>query len=95
MNFPIQPNLINFIVWDELTQFNLTGDHKSFWIPGDFDSNKYTYATFKISEVDAWKLPMLSFGKRKDYIPDQYAVQTPLMLKLMTVYTLIYIKPHW
>ncbi|MDQ6764030.1 MAG: glycoside hydrolase family 97 protein [Bacteroidota bacterium] len=79
--FPVQPNLSNFVVSDELTQFNLSGDHKAFWIPGDFDSNEYAYTTSKISEVDAWKMPMLSFGKRKNNIPDQYAVQTPLMLK--------------
>ncbi len=79
--FPVQPSLTNFIILDELTQFNLTGNHKAFWIPGDFDSNEYTYTTSKISEVDAWKLPMLSFGKREHNIPDQHAVQTPLMMK--------------
>ncbi len=79
--FPIQPKLTNFIVTNELTQFNLTGDHKAFWIPGDFDSNEYTYTTSKVSEVDAWKLSILSFGNKADNIPDQYAVQTPLMLK--------------
>ncbi len=79
--FPVQPNLANFIVSDEITQFNLSGDHKAFWIAGDFDSNEYAYTTSKISEVDAWKMPMLSFGKRENNIPDQYAVQTPLMLK--------------
>ena len=79
--FPIQPNLANFVVADEVTQFNLSGDHKAFWIPGDYDSNEYAYTTSKISEVDAWKMPMLSFGERKYNIPDQYAVQTPLMLK--------------
>ncbi|MEP6712808.1 MAG: glycoside hydrolase family 97 protein [Ferruginibacter sp.] len=79
--FPLQPNLKFFVVSNELTEFNLTGDHKAFWIPGDFDSNEYTYTTSKISEVDAWKLPMLSFGNKADNIPDQFAVQTPLMLK--------------
>ena len=79
--FPVQHNLSNFVVSDELTQFNLSGDHKAFWIPGDFDSNEYAYTTSKISEVDAWKMPMLSFGKKENNIPDEYAVQTPLMLK--------------
>ncbi len=79
--FPVQHNLTNFVVARELTQFNLTGDHKTFWIPGDFNSNEYAYTTSKISEVDAWKTPMLSFGKRENNIPDQYAVQTPLMMK--------------
>ena len=79
--FPLQPLLKNFIVSDERTQFNLTGDHKTFWIPGDYDENEYAYTTSKLSEVDAWKMPMLSFGKRSNNIPDQYAVQTPLMMK--------------
>ena len=79
--FPIQPNLKYITITNELTQFNLTGDHKTFWIPGDYDSNEYPYTTSKISEVDAWKLSILSFGTRANNIPDEYAVQTPLMMK--------------
>ena len=79
--FPLQPNLKYFIVSREETGFNLTGDHKTFWIPGDFDSNEYAYTTSKLSEVDAWKAPMISSGNIKTNIPDQYAVQTPLMMK--------------
>ena len=79
--FPLQPALKYITVNNELTQFNLTGDHKTFWIPGDHDSNEYPYTTSKISEVDASKIPILSFGKRAENIPDEYAVQTPLMMK--------------
>ncbi len=79
--FSVQPKLKYFIVSNEETEFNLTGDHKAFWIPGDFDSNEYLYTTSKLSEVDAWKLPMLSFGNKAENIPDQNAVQTPLMMK--------------
>ncbi|WP_069659901.1 glycoside hydrolase family 97 protein [Arcticibacter eurypsychrophilus] len=79
--FPKQANLQFFVISRELTAFNLTGDHKAFWIPGDYDSNEYHYATSKISEVDAWKQPLISKGKLNKNIPDQYAVQTPLMLK--------------
>jgi glucan 1,4-alpha-glucosidase len=79
--FPLQTQLKFFIVSKEETEFNLTGDHKTFWIPGDYDSNEYLYTTSKLSEVDAWKMPMISVGKRSENIPDQYAVQTPLMMK--------------
>ncbi|MET0466534.1 MAG: glycoside hydrolase family 97 protein [Chitinophagaceae bacterium] len=79
--FPVQPSLKFFVLENELTEFHLTGDHKAFWIPGDFDSNEYLYTTSKLSEVDAWKFPMLSFGKKEENMPDQHAVQTPLMLK--------------
>jgi len=79
--FPTQPNLTYFIILSEATQFNLTGDHKTFWIPGDYDTNEQLYTTSKLSEVDAWKSDMVSNGGRALNVPDQYAVQTPLMMK--------------
>mgnify|MGYP003575468307 CR=1 FL=1 len=79
--FPSQPNLKHFTIWQELTEFNVAEDHKAFWIAGDYDSNEYPYTFSKLSEVDAWKIPMISYGKREENIPDQNAVQTPLMLK--------------
>lgn len=79
--FPLQPNLKYFIVSDESTAFNLTGDHKAFWIPGDYDSNEYLYTTSKLSEVNAWKFPLISYNTTAINAPDQYAVQTPLMMK--------------
>ena len=79
--FPLQPNLKYFIISDERTQFNLTGDHKTFWIPGDYDENEYAYTTSRLSEVDAWKPAILSNNPREVNEPDQFAVQTPLMMK--------------
>jgi len=79
--FPRQPDLKYFIITDETTGFNLTGNHKTFWMPGDYDSNEYPYTTSVLSEVDGWKLPIMSSEPRSIYQPDQYAVQTPLMMK--------------
>jgi hypothetical protein len=79
--FPLQSSLKFFTVNDELTEFNVTADHKAFWIPADYDSNEYPYTTSKLSEVNAWKFPIISSGTYQTNIPDQYAVQTPLMLK--------------
>lgn len=79
--FPVQRGLKYFIISREKTAFNLTGDHKSFWIPGDYDSNEYSYTTSKLSEIDTWKIPLISTGKNAENRPDKYAVQTPLMLK--------------
>src|SRR5882724_10647201 len=50
--FPKQPGAAYFIIKDEYTRFNLTGDHTCFWIPGDFDTNEYLYSTSKVSEID-------------------------------------------
>jgi len=79
--FPQQPGLKYFIVADELTEFSLTGDHKTFWIPGDYDTNEYRYATSPLSEVDAWKVMKAATDIAVRVTPDQYAVQTPLMMK--------------
>src|SRR5574338_236141 len=78
--FPVQDNLKYFTVIEENTQFALTGDHKSFWIPGDYDSQEYTYTTSLLSEVHSGK------GKSADEIsvksnPGDNFVQTPLMMK--------------
>ncbi|MEO8232998.1 MAG: glycoside hydrolase family 97 N-terminal domain-containing protein [Ignavibacteriota bacterium] len=51
--FPKQDNLTYFTVLEENTEFNLTGDHKTFWIPGDYDSQEYTYTTSLLSEVNS------------------------------------------
>ncbi len=78
--FPKQPNLNYFIISDELSQFNLTGNHKAFWIPGDFDSQEYAYNETLLSEVDNEKLD-LNNGIGVKSIAAKYAVQSPLMMK--------------
>lgn len=79
--FPDQPNLKYFIVSDEITEFALTGDHKTFWIPGDYDTNEYPYSTTKISEIDNRSVVNSSDDIAVKVCPDRYAVQTPLMMK--------------
>ncbi|NBL64238.1 glycoside hydrolase family 97 protein [Flavobacterium sp. NST-5] len=78
--FPKQPHLNYFIVKDEETHFNLTGDHKTFWIPGDFDSQEYNFNETKISEIDNNKLN-LNNGISVKSLAGRYTVQTPLMMK--------------
>ncbi|MET3129616.1 hypothetical protein ABID42_004742 [Arcicella rosea] len=79
--FPEQANFKHFIVADELTQFNLAGNNKTFWIPGDYDTNEYLYNATKFSEIHA--LPASNKEKDialKSVIGDNF-VQTPLMMK--------------
>ncbi|MGH7237615.1 MAG: glycoside hydrolase family 97 catalytic domain-containing protein, partial [Candidatus Saccharimonadales bacterium] len=79
--FPYQHNLKYFIVSDELTEFSLTGDNKTFWIPGDYDSNEYPYTVSPISKVDASVLAKSETDIAVRDVPDKYGVQTPLMMK--------------
>lgn len=78
--FPEQRHLAYFVLSDERTEFNLAGDHTAFWIPGDYDTNEYTYATSKLSEVDAAGAHAFQEIAAKTPIGAN-AVQTPLMMK--------------
>jgi hypothetical protein len=78
--FPRQTNLGYFIVSDEKTEFNLTGDHLAWWIPGDYDTNEYDYVASPLSKVDATRgQNMFEIAVRSIIAPN--AVQTPLMMK--------------
>lgn len=79
--FPTQDKFKHFIVAEEQTQFNLAGDHKAFWIPGDYDTNEYLYNTTALSQINA----VAAAQKEKDIalqaVIGTNTVQTPLMLK--------------
>lgn len=78
--FPAQENLTYFNIAEENTQFALTGNHKTFWIPGDYDSQEYTYTTSLLSEIDAGKGANFDDIIVKSF-PGNDVVQTPLMMK--------------
>lgn len=78
--FPKQKNLNYFIISDEKSQFNLAGNHKVFWIPGDYDSQEYAYNETKLSEIDNSKLD-LNNGIGVKTIASSFRVQSPLMMK--------------
>ncbi|HTD92287.1 MAG TPA: glycoside hydrolase family 97 protein [Chitinophagaceae bacterium] len=80
-NFPAQPTLNYFIVTDELTHFNMAGDHKAFWIPGDYDSNEYPYTTSALSGINNKALVNRSTDIAVRTVTDSTSVQTPLMMK--------------
>jgi hypothetical protein len=79
--FPKQKNLTHFIIGNELTEFKMSGDHKAFWIPGDYDTNEYSYNTTKLSAIES----IVAAGKEKDIavvsLIGPTSVQTPLMMK--------------
>lgn len=49
--FPVQSNLRHFTLKEELTEFQLAGNHKAFWIPADYDTNEFQITTSRLSEV--------------------------------------------
>jgi glucan 1,4-alpha-glucosidase len=51
--FPEQPNMDEVFIAEENTFFNLNGNHKCWWIPGDWDIYEHLYNTTRFSEIDA------------------------------------------
>jgi hypothetical protein len=79
-DFPKQPELAYFVVKEERTQFALAGDHKAFWLPGDYDTQEYSTTTSKLSEVRGlMKTAVTPNSSQTTFSPT--GVQTPLMLK--------------
>lgn len=79
-SFPQQPLLNHFIIAEELTRFGMTGNHKTFWIPGDYDTNEFAYYTTNLDQVDATGGGAAQEIHAKTFF-DKNAVQTPLMMK--------------
>ncbi|WP_044518037.1 glycoside hydrolase family 97 protein [Hymenobacter sp. DG25B] len=78
--FPRQPKLDYFTIKEERTQFALAGDHKAFWLPGDYDTQEYSTVTSKLSEVRGlMKSAVTGNASQTPFSPT--GVQTPLMLK--------------
>ena len=77
---PEQPTMNYLTVKDELTEFNLTGDHKTFCIPGDYDTNEFAYTTAPLSGI---REGMEKNLRKKGYESQatSFSVQTPLMMK--------------
>lgn len=78
--FPQQPNLTYFIIKEEKSQFALTGDHKAFWIPGDYDTQEYNYTTSKLSEIAGLMQDAITPNASQTPF-SKNGVQTALMLK--------------
>ena len=51
--FPDQKNLTYFTIKEEKTEFALTGDHKAWWIAGDYDTQEYEWQTTRLSGIAA------------------------------------------
>ena len=79
-DFPQQPNLNYFVIKEERSQFAMTGDHKAFWIPGDYDTQEYDYTESRLSEIRGlMKEAITPNSSQTPFSPT--GVQTALMMK--------------
>ncbi|MFB9055521.1 glycoside hydrolase family 97 protein [Mariniflexile ostreae] len=78
--FPMQKNLVYFIIKEEKTQFAMAGDHTAFWIPGDYDTQEYDYTESKLSEIRGFSEKAITENlSQTSFSPT--GVQTSLMMK--------------
>ena len=77
--FPQQTNAY-FLVKEEHTQFALTGDHKAWWLPGDYDTQEYSTVTSRLSEIRKLFRASIS-GNASQTQFSETGVQTSLQMK--------------
>lgn len=78
--FPQQPDLNYFVIREEHTQFAMAGDHKAFWIPGDYDTQEYSTVTSKLSEIRGLMKGAITYNSSQTPFSPT-GVQTSLMMK--------------
>jgi hypothetical protein len=79
--FPEQSSLSTLVVTDERTEFQMTGDHTAWWIPGDYGSNEHVYSTTKVSAIDCAHYERERNISTKNIVHAKN-VQTPISMKM-------------
>ena len=82
-SFPQQQTLTYFTLVEEQTEFVMTGDHKAWWVLGDYDTQENAWQTTRISEISSRiKDPESNvFCGNSSTTPVEDCVQTSLQLK--------------
>jgi len=78
--FPDQKNLTYFVIKDELTSFKMAGDHTTYWIPGDYDTQEYNYTVSRLSEIPALHSKAADYNASQRVCSDN-GVQTALQMR--------------
>lgn len=76
--FPEQKGWSEALIKEEQTEFSLTEDYETFWIPGDWDIYEHLYSITKLSEIDALYY-ISKTNLAQSYIPEN-AVNTPVTM---------------
>ena len=78
--FPSQKNLAYFIIKEEKSEFALTGDHKAWWIAGDYDTQEYEWQTTRLSEIEG-RMPKAIAPNSSQTPAGPTTVQTALLMQ--------------
>lgn len=78
--FPGGQPLVYFVIKEELTEFAMAGDHLSWWIPGDYDTQEYEYGECRLSEISS-RFSEQVCGNSSQTLFSTSGVQTSLQMK--------------
>ena len=76
--FPKQENLKDFVITDELTEFNFNGDYKAWWNFADYDNYEKVYYNSTISEIG----DSIQFYRRPDKEERANMCNTPTTIEV-------------
>lgn len=78
--FPGGQPLVYFVIKEEFTEFAMAGDHLSWWIPGDYDTQEYEYGECRLSEISS-RFSEQVCGNSSQTLFSTSGVQTSLQMK--------------
>lgn len=79
--FPQQKELNYFVIKEEHTQFAMAGDHKAWWLPGDYDTQEQETQESKLSEIRSRFRKAVNWGNSSVSVFSDTGVQTSLQMK--------------
>ncbi|MBQ2950853.1 MAG: glycoside hydrolase family 97 protein [Prevotella sp.] len=79
--FPQQKELNYFLIKEECTQFAMAGNHKAWWVAGDYDTQEYPTMTSKLSDIRYLMDDAIVWGNSSQTPFSPTGVQTSLQMK--------------
>ena len=79
--FPQQPELNYFLIKEERSEFAMAGDHKAWWLPGDYDTQEQETQECRLSEIRGRFQDAVNWGNSSVAVFSPTGVQTSLQMK--------------
>ena len=79
--FPQQKDLNYFVIKEEHTLFAMAGDHKAWWLPGDYDTQEQETQESKLSEIRSRFHDAVNWSNSSVAVFSDTGVQTALQMK--------------
>ena len=79
--FPQQKELNYFLIKEEHSEFAMAGDHKAWWLPGDYDTQEQETQETRLTEIRGRMEEAVNWGNSSVAVFSPTGVQTSLQMK--------------